>query len=118
MNIIHLVGRVGRECEIRYFESGTVKSNTSIAVRRQGKNQVPDWINIIAWGRIAEIMSNYAHKGSLIGVKGRVVIEKWNDRNSGEQRSKPTVVVEKLDLLGGRNESNPNQYQNDQGNWS
>jgi len=100
MNSIQLVGRAGRDPEVRYFESGTMVANLSLAVRGQKKDET-DWFNLAIWGKTAQITADYVKKGSLIGVIGRVTTEKWTDKQ-GEERSKQIVVVDRLELLGSR----------------
>lgn len=116
LNVVTLVGRAGRDPEIRYFESGTVKCTVSMAVdRRTSKSDEPDWFNLEFWGKTAEIASNYVKKGSLIGVKGSLKIETWSDRNTGAARSRPVIRVDQLDLLGSKRDIDPsmvNNYEN------
>ena len=100
MNSIQLVGRAGRDPEVRYFESGTMVANLSLAVRGQKKDET-DWFNLVIWGKTAQVAADYVKKGSLIGVIGRVATEKWTDKQ-GEERSKQIVVVDRLELLGSR----------------
>jgi single-strand binding protein len=69
VNSIVLVGRAGRDPEMRYFESGRVKTTFSIAVNRPTKEKETDWFDIEIWGRQAEIAGEYVRKGSLIGLK-------------------------------------------------
>ena len=101
MNSIQLVGRAGRDPEVRYFESGTMVANLSLAVRGQKKDEI-EWFNLAIWGKTAQIAADYVKKGSLIGVIGKVTTEKWTDKSSGEERSKPVVVVDRLELLGSK----------------
>lgn len=97
INQINLVGRTGADPELRYFESGKVVSNTRLAVRR-GKDNT-DWINLTMWDKTAEVASDYAKKGRLIGVVGRIQFETWNDKQTNVLRHKLVVNVDKLDLL-------------------
>ena len=98
-----LVGRAGRDPEVKYFESGNVVCNFTLAVnRRTRKSDEPDWFNLEMWGKTAEVAANYVRKGSLIGVKGSLKFEHWQDRNTGVQRSKPVIRVDQLDLLGSK----------------
>ena len=81
LNVIHLIGRVGRDPEVKYFESGKVKCTLTIAVNRIKKDEPPDWFDLELWDKTAEIAANYVKKGSQIGIKGSLKIETWNDRN-------------------------------------
>jgi single-strand DNA-binding protein len=102
-NSITLVGYAGRDPEIRFFESGTVVANFSVAVNKPGRDEPPDWFNIEIWGKQAQVAADYVRKGSLIGIVGRMTSEQWSDRSTGEVRSKPLVKAERLALLGSRN---------------
>jgi single-strand DNA-binding protein len=105
LNIVHLVGRTGTNPEIRYFDSGTVKCRLTLAINRSRKDEPPDWFELEMWGRTAEIAANYVKKGSLIGVQGSLKIESWSDRNTGANRSKPIIKVDRLDLLGSKKDN-------------
>jgi len=112
LNVVTLVGRVGGDPDVKYFESGSVKCSLTLAVNRMTKNaEQPDWFNLELWGKTAEIAATYVRKGSLIGVKGSLRVEHWEDRTTGANRSKPVVRVDKLDLLGSKrdNESSMSQ---------
>jgi len=102
MNTITLVGRAGRDPELRCFESGTQVANLTLAVNRRGRDEDPDWFNLEIWGNQAQVAVDYVRKGSLIGVIGRIRMEKWTDRSTGQERMKPVVSVERLELLGSK----------------
>ena len=105
MNNITLVGRAGRDPEVRYFESGTMVANFTLAVNAYKRDDAPDWFNLTIWGKQAQVAADYVKKGSQIAVSGRMTSEKWTDRTTGEEKSKPVVVVERITLLGRKNES-------------
>ncbi|HEY9704366.1 MAG TPA: single-stranded DNA-binding protein [Allocoleopsis sp.] len=103
INVIHLVGRAGKDPEIKYFEdTGNKKCTFTMAVRRIGKDEGPDWFDLELWGKTADIAADYVKKGSLIGITGELKFEYWSDRNTGANRSKPIIRVTKLDLLGSK----------------
>ena len=106
-----LVGRVGGDPDVKYFQSGTVVCNLTLAVNRKTKNSEPDWFNLEIWGKTAQVAADYVRKGSLIGVTGSLKFDRWQDRNSGSTRSKPVIRVDQLDLLGSKrdNESGMSQ---------
>lgn len=105
MNVITLVGRAGRDPEVRYFESGTMVANLTLAVNAFKRDEDPDWFNLVIWGKQAQVAADYVKKGGLISVTGRSTTEKWTDRTTGEQRSKPIVNVERITLLGSKRDS-------------
>jgi len=102
MNVITLAGRAGRDPDVKYFESGTVVANLTLAVNATKKDADPDWFNLQIWGKTAQIAADYVRKGSQIAVTGRMTSEQWTDRNTGEKRSKPVVAVDRLTLLGSK----------------
>ena len=107
INTITLVGRAGRDPELRFFESGTSVANLTMAVDKASSNreEEPDWFSLEIWGKQAQVAADYVRKGSLIGVVGRMTSEHWTDRNTGERRSKPVVKVDRLALLGSKADS-------------
>ena len=102
VNSVTLVGRAGRDPEVRYFESGSMVANLTIAVNRRSNNDEPDWFNLEIWGKQAQVTADYVRKGSLLGITGSLKFERWADKATGEERSKPVIRVDRLDLLGSR----------------
>jgi len=117
LNTVTLVGRAGRDPEVKYFESGSVVCNLTLAVDRRRKNSdEPDWFDLEIWGKTAEVAANYVRKGSLIGVSGVLKFDYWKDRSTGADRSKPVVRVDRLELLGSKrdNEGGQGNYADDE----
>ena len=112
INSVTLVGRAGRDPEVKYFESGTVVANLTMAVNRRNRNDEPDWFNLEIWGKQAQVAADYVRKGSLIGITGSFKLDSWKDRNTGEDRSKPVVRVDRLELLGSKRDSENSNFQN------
>ena len=108
INTINLVGRAGREPDVRYFESGSTVANFTLAVNRISRNDEPDWFNLEIWGKQAQIAADYVKKGSLVGITGSFKIDSWKDKNTGEDRFKPVVRVDRLNLLSSRKETDNN----------
>ena len=116
LNIVTLVGRAGRDPEVRYFESGSVVCKLTLAVDRGRKNSdEPDWFNLEMWGKTAEVAANYVRKGSLVGITGTLKFDRWQDRSSGAERTSPVIRVDQLRLLGSRrdNEADIGGYSGD-----
>ncbi len=106
LNIVNLVGRVGGDPDVKYFESGSVVCNLSLAVNRPTRNNdEPDWFRLEIWGRTAQVAADYVRKGSLIGVTGSLKLESWDDRTTGAKRTSPVVRVNRMDLLGSRRDT-------------
>ena len=112
INSVTLVGRAGRDPEVRYFESGTVVANLTMAVNRRNREDQPDWFNLEIWGKQAQVAADYVKKGSLIGVTGSFKMDSWKDRNTGEDRNKPVLRVDRLELLGSKRDSENSNFQN------
>lgn len=104
MNTATIVGRAGQDAEIKYFESGKVKTTFSLAVNRfdsKTKTEVPDWFNIEVWDKQAEFAGEYVKKGRQVAVDGRISISKWTDQ-TGEERERFLIVANQIRLLGSR----------------
>lgn len=100
INSVVIVGRVGQDPEMKYFESGSVKTTMSIAVNRRQKDQEKtDWFRIELWGRNAEIAGEYVRKGSLIGIEGKLEFNHWTD-SDGNKRVTNYILADRLQLLG------------------
>jgi single-strand DNA-binding protein len=103
INIVTLIGRVGGDPDIKYFESGTVKCKLTLAVnRRTREGEHTDWFNLELWGKTAEVAGNYVRKGKQIAVKGSLKLDTWSDRQTGANRSSPVILVDQLELLGSK----------------
>lgn len=110
VNSVTLVGRAGRDPEVRYFESGTVVANLTLAVNRRSRDDEPDWFNLEIWGKQAQVAADYVRKGSLLGIIGSFKLDRWTDRATGEERSKPVVRVDRLELLGSKRDAEQGAY--------
>jgi single-strand DNA-binding protein len=105
VNQVTIVGRVGQDPELRYFESGASMASFSVAVNRPTKNKETDWFDVKLWGRQAEIAGEYARKGSLVGITGQLDWDSWNDKTSGELVFKPVIAGNDLRLMGSKSDS-------------
>jgi single-strand DNA-binding protein len=107
INKVNLVGRAGRDPETKYFDSGKQVCNFTLAVNRRtsNKDEPPDWFDLEMWDKTADIAGKYVKKGSLIGITGSLVFDRWKDKTTGEERTKPVIRVEQLDLLGSKQDN-------------
>lgn len=116
MNNVSLVGRLTKDVELKYTGSQTAVATGTLAVNRQFKSangeKETDFINIVAWRKTAEILSNYASKGSQIGITGRIQTRNY-EGNDGKRVYVTEVVAESINLLDSRssNEQQPPQKQ-------
>ena len=111
INHVVLVGRSGKDAEIRYFESGSAVTRFTLAVNRPVKEKQTDWFDIEIWGKQAEIAGEYVKKGSLIGIEGKIRWDSWTDKETGELVTKPMVIADNIRLLGSKRDNN-SQEQN------
>ncbi len=113
LNKIILVGRAGKDPEVKYMEDGSAVANFTLAVNRptKSKDEPPDWFDLELWNKTAEVAANYVKKGGLIGIEGQLKLDTWNDRTSGVGRSKPVIRVDRLDLLGSKKDNDGGGYQ-------
>ena len=105
VNYVTLLGRAGRDPQASYFDSSSMVANLTMAVNRRSRDDEPDWFNLEIWGKQAQVAADYVKKGSLLGIIGSVKLDRWTDRNSGEERSKPVVRVDRLELLGSKRDN-------------
>jgi single-strand DNA-binding protein len=106
MNVVFLVGRLGQDPEIKYFESGSVKARFSLAVDRtlSKTDKVTDWFNVEVWGKQAEIVAEYVKKGTMLSVTGTLEVQTWQDQ-AGNTREAPMVRATEFRLEGSRRDA-------------
>ncbi len=114
VNKVILIGRLGKDPEMRYTASGTAVANFSMATNHFTRDQdgnnsdTTEWHQVVAFGRTAEVASEYLNKGKLVYIEGRLQTRSWDDQN-GQKRYKTEVVCSNLQLLGSRAESEMSQ---------
>lgn len=108
-NKVILVGNLTRDPEVRYTPSGTAVSDIGLAVNRNwfdkqtnSRREEVTFVDVTLWGRTAEVAGEYLSKGSQVLIDGRLQQDTWEDRESGQKRSKLKVVCESLQMLGNR----------------
>ena len=111
LNKVILVGNLTRDPEVRYTTGGTAVTDVGLAVNRvwtdrssNERKEETTFIDVTLWGRTAEIAGEYLSKGRPCLIEGRLQLDQWEDRETGQKRSKLKVVGESLQLLGGRND--------------
>ncbi|TKJ28554.1 single-stranded DNA-binding protein [bacterium (candidate division B38) B3_B38] len=116
VNKVILLGRLGKDPELKYIPSGAPVANFSIATdevwidRNSEKQKRTEWHRIVAWGKLAEFCGEYLSKGRLLYVEGRLRSRTWEDRN-GNQRTTTEVNATDIVLLGRRPEEAPEEAQ-------
>jgi single-strand DNA-binding protein len=107
LNLCQFIGRLGKDVEMRYTSDGKAVANLSIACGESWKDKTgakqerTEWIRVVAFGKLAEIMGEYLSKGSQVYISGRMTTRKWQDQ-SGQDRYSTEIVAEQLQMLGGK----------------
>lgn len=116
-NKIILAGNLTRDVEVRYTQGGSAIGNTAIATSRKFKSQTGEqkeevlFVDLTFFGRTAEIANQYLRKGSKVLVDGRLKLDQWTAQD-GTKRSKHSVTVENLQMLGSKDEAQSGGYNN------
>lgn len=108
-NKVILVGNLTRDPEVRYIPSGTAVCDISLAVNSQWTDRKTNerkeevtFVEVTLWGRTAEIAGEYLAKGRPVLIEGRLSLDSWEDKETGQKRSKLKVVADGMQLLGSR----------------
>jgi single-strand DNA-binding protein len=105
VNKVILVGRLGKDPEIRSTPSGTSVASFTIATDerfndRQGERQErTEWHNIVAWSKLAEICGQYLKKGKLVYIEGRLQTRSWDDKETGQKRYRTEIIANEMQML-------------------
>lgn len=111
LNKVLIIGRLGRDPEMRYTPSGRPVTTFSIATSRswntsEGERRTEtEWFNVVAWGSLAEICKQYLNKGQQVYVEGRLQTRHWED-SEGQKHSATEIVANEMIMLGERREPN------------
>ena len=106
MNVVCLIGRLGKDPELRVTQGGISVAKFSIAVDRRDEAKNTDWFDVTCFGKVAENTGQYMRKGCMVGITGRLRQDTWTDKQSGQNRSKVTVAASQVDFLTRAGESN------------
>ena len=108
-NVWHGIGHCGRDPELSYTQSGTARCTYSIAINDKRKDadgewkEHTEWVNIVMWGKLAEIGGEYLKKGSQVYVEGPMRSRQYKDRD-GADKWITEIVAREMQMLGGRDE--------------
>ncbi len=108
LNKVMVIGNLTRDPEIKYTPKGSAIADIALAINRnyttdQGeKREETTYVDVVLYGRLAEIAGEYLKKGRPVYIEGRLKLDTWDDKQTGQKRSKMRVVGESLQLLGGR----------------
>jgi len=123
LNQCSFIGRLGKEVDIRYSQSGTAFASFSLACGDKYKDKQGDlvekteWVNVCVIGKLAEVCGTYLTKGSQVFIQGKMKTRKWQDKN-GQDRYTTEVIVDgfdgKMQMLGGRSGQSEGGFQQQQ----
>jgi single-strand DNA-binding protein len=109
LNKVTLIGNLGRDPETRYTPDGSAITNLSIATTSSWKDKASgekkeetEWHRLVFYNRLAEIAGEYLKKGSSIYVEGRLKTRKWQDKETGQDKYSTDIVVDQMQMLGGK----------------
>jgi single-strand DNA-binding protein len=106
-----IIGRLGRDPEMRYTPSGKPVTTFSVAVSRNWntsdgeRRSETEWFNVVAWGNLAEICKEYLTKGYQVYIEGRLQTRHWDD-DKGNRRNSVEIVANEMIILSERRENN------------
>lgn len=110
-----LMGNLTSDPEIKYTPKGTAVCEIGLAVNRNytadngEKREEVTFVNVSLFGRVAEIVGEFCKKGRPLFVEGRLTLDQWDDKQTGQKRSKLKVIGENIQLLGGKPQSEQQQ---------
>lgn len=108
INKVILVGRLGKDPEMRSTPSGmsvakfTVATDERFTDRNGEKQERTEWHNIAAWGKLGEICGQYLKKGKLVYIEGSIRTESWDDKESGQKKYRTEIVAREMKMLDRR----------------
>lgn len=111
LNKVLLMGNLTRDPQVRYTPGGTAVAEIGVAVNRSwfdkqanARREEVTFVDVTLWGREAEVAGEYLAKGRPIFIEGRLQLDTWDDKQTGQKRSKMRVVCEHMQMLGSRGE--------------
>jgi single-strand DNA-binding protein len=119
VNKVILVGRLGKDPELKYTQSGDAVANFSIATDETWKDQSgekqqrTEWHNIVAWKKLADICGEYVKKGQQVYIEGKLQTRKWEDQE-GNTKYKTEIVANNLVMLGKKEDNGGGSYEGEE----
>lgn len=110
LNRVVLVGRLTKDPELTKTQSGLSVTRFTVAVNRKfSKNDEADFISCVAWRQTADFLSQYAKKGNIVAIEGRITTGSYDDSTTGKKVYTTDVTVDSAQLVGSRNQSDSTQ---------
>jgi single-strand DNA-binding protein len=110
VNKVILIGRLGKDPEIRSTPNGQTVAKFTIATderytdRNGEKQERTEWHNIVAWAKLAEICGQYLRKGKLVYIDGSIRTDSWDDKETGQKRYRTEIIANNMQMLDKREE--------------
>jgi len=119
VNSVNIVGRIGKDIELRYLQSGSAVASFSIAVDQSYKKdgqkvEKTSWFDVSAFGKTAELVNQYFYKGSMIGITGELEQQTWQAQD-GSNRSKVIIKMQQVTFIDKKSDNQSNNAQANQG---
>lgn len=117
LNKVMLIGNLTHDPELKHTPKGTAVAELGLAINRvwkdenNQKQEETTFVDVTLWGRQAEIAKQYLTKGNPVYIEGRLSLDTWDDKASGQKRTKLKVIGEALQLLGGKDAPQQRQGQ-------
>jgi single stranded DNA-binding protein (ssb) len=116
VNRVILVGRLGKDPEMRSIPSGTSVAKFSLATderftNKSGEKQErTEWHNIVAWGKLAEICGQYLRKGKLVFIEGSIRTDSWDDKETGQKKYRTEIIASDMQMLDKKGDDDGGGY--------
>ena len=113
VNKVILVGNLGRDPEVRYTPKGSAVCDIGLAVNRVytsdsgEKVEEVTFVDVVLWAKMAELAGKYLHKGRPVFIEGRLQMDTWDDKETGQKRSRLKVRAERVQFLSGPRRDGP-----------
>ncbi len=114
LNKVQIIGNLGQDPEMRFTANGRAVSTFSVAVNRSyttgegERREETEWVRVVAWARLAELVSQYLTKGRMVYVEGRMQTRQWDDKE-GQRRYTTEVVAQDVQFLDRGDSPGPDQ---------
>ena len=120
VNKVIVMGNIGKDPEQRSFADGSPVTNISVACTEKYKDkqgeqkEVTEWVNVVFFGKLADIAGDYLRKGSSVYIEGKLKTEKYTDKSTGVEKFSTKVIASSMQMLGGKPSEDSKPSQNPQ----
>jgi single-strand DNA-binding protein len=123
INKVILVGRLGKDPEVRSTPSGQTVAKFSLATDEKftdksgNKQERTEWHNIVAWGRLGEICGQFLKKGRLVYIEGKIQTDSWDDKESGQKKYRTEIIAAEMKMLERKGDGDSSGYEGGGSNY-